>query len=234
MQHPAGLVEGVRGAPAPVVEFLPGAPATLIESITGQVYDVEGVHDCPCVGEFFGGCAFEPGESIHSDDLNTAAPRIGLGGQPGFEDPLESARDHIQETRRATAISDGRQVQDDGDEFVSVGGVAPYVFIHANDTHALEPGWIIDQQTLAFTQDSSVGGSSRTRRGPGRCAPPSHDERPRPSAPSAPPPVRAWRADRPLDSYPDATRENTPDTGSGARSHAKSWDATRKVHAPST
>ena len=42
-------------------------------------------------------------------------------------------------------ISDGCQVQDDGDEFVSVGGVAPHVFIHADDTHPLEPSWIIDQ-----------------------------------------------------------------------------------------
>ena len=42
MQHPAGLVEGVRGAPAPMVKFLPGAPAALIESITGKVHDVEG------------------------------------------------------------------------------------------------------------------------------------------------------------------------------------------------
>ena len=45
----------------------------------------------------------------------------------------------------AAAFSDGRQVQDNGDVFVSVGGVALHVFIHADDTHAVEPGWIIDQ-----------------------------------------------------------------------------------------
>ena len=28
---------------------------------------------------------------------------------------------------------------------VAVGGVSPYVFIHANDTHAFTPGWIVDQ-----------------------------------------------------------------------------------------
>ena len=144
-KHPAGLVEGIRGPTAPVVKFLPDAPATLIESITGQVYDVEGVHDRPRVGEFFGGCALKPGESIHRDDLNTAAPRVGLGGQPGFEDLLGAARDHVQESGGATAISDGRQVQDDGDAFDSVGGVASHVFIHPDDTHAIEPGWIIDQ-----------------------------------------------------------------------------------------
>ena len=79
-KHPAGLVQGIRGPPAPMVKFLPDAPATLIESITGQVHDVEGIHNCPCIGEFFSGCAFEPGESIHRDDLNVAAPRIGAGG----------------------------------------------------------------------------------------------------------------------------------------------------------
>ena len=79
-KHPAGLVQGIRGPPAPVVEFLPDAPATLIESITGQVHDVEGIHDRPCVWELFSGGAFEPGESIHRDDLNVAAPRIGAGG----------------------------------------------------------------------------------------------------------------------------------------------------------
>ena len=145
MQHPAGLVQGVRGAPAPVVKFLLNASAALIQGVASEVYDVEGVHDRPCAGELFGGSALEPGESIHRDDLNTLTPRIGLGGQPGFEDLLGSARDHVQESGGATAISDGRQVQDDGDEFVSVGGVAPHVFIHADDTHPLEPSWIIDQ-----------------------------------------------------------------------------------------
>ena len=157
----------------------------------------------------------------------------GLGGQPGFEDPLGSTRNHIQEPGGTTTVSYGSDVQDDGDVPVPIRGVAPHVFIHPNDTHAIEPGWIIDQQTRPFTQDSSVGGSSRTRQGPGRCAPPSHDERPRPSEPSAPPHARAWRADRPLDSCLGATREHTPDTGSSAHSRAQSWDATRRVRAPS-
>ena len=95
MQHPAGLVQGVRGAPAPVVKFLPGASAALVQGVASEVYDVEGVHDCPCVGEFFGGGALEPGESIHRDDLNTLTPRGRLGGQPGFEDLLGAAWDHV-------------------------------------------------------------------------------------------------------------------------------------------
>ena len=128
-----------------MVEFLLDTPAALIESITGQAHDVEGIHDRPRVWEFFSGCAFEPGESIHRDDLNVLAPGVGLGGQPGFEDPLGSARDHIQEPAGAATVADGCQVQNDGDVFVSVGGVAPHVFIHANDTHAFKPSWIIDQ-----------------------------------------------------------------------------------------
>ena len=145
MQHPAGLVQGIRGAPAPMVKFLPGALSALIQGVAGEVYDVEGVHDCPCVWEFFGGGAFEPGESIHRDNLNALAPRGRLGGQPGFEDLLGAARDHIQQPGGTTAIMDGRQVQDDGDEFVAVWGVAPHVFIHANDAHAFKPGRVVDQ-----------------------------------------------------------------------------------------
>ena len=94
-KYPAGLVQGVRGAPAPVVKFLLNASAALIQGVASEVYDVEGIHDRPCVGEFFGGSALKPGESIHSDDLNTLTPRVGLGGQPGFEDLLGAAWDHV-------------------------------------------------------------------------------------------------------------------------------------------
>ena len=102
-------------------------------------------------GELFSGGAFEPGESIHRDDLNAAAPRIGLGGQPGFEDLLGAARDHVQEPGGTATVSYRSQVQDDGDVFVAVWGVAPHVFIHANDAHPLETIRIIDEYALAFT-----------------------------------------------------------------------------------
>jgi len=145
VEHTAGLVEGICGAPAPMVKFLLDTSAAFIESIPGQMHDVEGVHDRGCVWEFFSGGALEPGESIHRDDLDALAPRGRLGGQPGFEDLLGAARDHIQQPGGTTAIMDGRQVQDDGDEFVAVGGVAPHVFIHANDAHAFKPGRVVDQ-----------------------------------------------------------------------------------------
>ena len=144
-KHPAGLVQGIRGTPAPMVKFLPDAPTTLIQGVTSQVYDVEGIHDRPRAGELFSGCASRPGESIHRDDLNTFAPDARLGGQPGFEDLLGAARDRVQEPGGAAAIADGRHVQDNGDVPVLVRGVAPHVFIHAADAHAVEPSWIIDQ-----------------------------------------------------------------------------------------
>ena len=141
-----------------MVKFLPGAPAALIESITRQVHDVEGIHDRPRAGEFFSSGALKAGESIHRDNLNALAPRIGLGGQPSFEDLLGSARDHVQEPGGTAAIVDGRHVQDDGDVCVPVGGVSPHVFIHADDTHAVEPNRGVDERALTFGQDSSVGG----------------------------------------------------------------------------
>ena len=79
-KHPAGLVQGIRGTPAPVVKFLPNASAAFIQGVTGKVYDVEGIHDYPCVGEFFGCGALKPGESIHRDDLDALTPLIGAGG----------------------------------------------------------------------------------------------------------------------------------------------------------
>ena len=90
------------GTPAPMVKLLPGAPAELIESIPGEVHVVEGIHDRP-------------------------RAKCQAGGQPGFEDPLGSARGHVQEPRGATAIVDGRQIQDDGDVPVPMRGVAPHV-----------------------------------------------------------------------------------------------------------
>ena len=99
-----------------MVEFLPGASAALIESITGEVYDVEGVHDRGCVWEFFSGCACEPGESIHRYDLDVLAPCVRLGGQPGLEDLFGAPWAHIQKPGGTATISYRSQVQEDGDD----------------------------------------------------------------------------------------------------------------------
>ena len=93
------------------------------------MYDMERVHDRPRAGDFFAG-ALKPGESIHRDDLDALTPRIGVVGQPGFEDMLGAGRDYVQ---------------DDGDVPVPIRGVSLHVFIHADDAQAVEPSWIIDQ-----------------------------------------------------------------------------------------
>ena len=59
--------------------------------------------------------------------MTALAPGVRLGGQPGFEDPLGSARDHVQELGGTTAIVNGRQIQDNGDVPVPMRGVAPHV-----------------------------------------------------------------------------------------------------------
>ena len=94
--------------------------------------------------------------------MTALASGVRLGSQPGFEDPLGSVRDHIQEPGGTATVSYGSYVQDDGDVFVAVGGVEPDMFIHANDTHPLETSWIIDKQARPFGQDSSVGPFSTT------------------------------------------------------------------------
>ena len=107
-KHPASLVQGIRGTPAPMVKFLLDTPAAFIQGVASQVYNMEGIHDCPCIGEFFGGSALKTSESIHRDDLDTLTPRVGPGGQPGFEDLLGAAWDHVQEPAGAAAFADGR------------------------------------------------------------------------------------------------------------------------------
>ena len=59
--------------------------------------------------------------------MTALAPGVRLGSQPGFEDPLGSVRDHIQEPGGTATVSYGSHVQDDVNEFVAVGGVAPHV-----------------------------------------------------------------------------------------------------------
>ena len=88
------------GTPAPMVEFLPGASAALIESITSKAHNMKG-------------------------SMTALAPGVRLGSQPGFEDPLGSVRDHIQEPGGTATVSYGSYVQDDGDVPVPIRGVAP-------------------------------------------------------------------------------------------------------------
>lgn len=45
--------------------------------------------------------------------MTALAPGVRLGSQPGFEDPLGSVRDHIQEPGGTATVSYGSYVQDD-------------------------------------------------------------------------------------------------------------------------
>ena len=81
-----------------MVKFLLDTPAAFIQGVASQVYNMEGIHDCPCVGEFFGG-GVKPGVSIHRDDLDALTPLIGARGQPGFEDLLGAALGIMSKSR---------------------------------------------------------------------------------------------------------------------------------------
>lgn len=59
VQDTPRLVQGISDAAAPCVELLLDAPTALIEGITGQAYDMEGVHDSRDIGQFFSGRALE-------------------------------------------------------------------------------------------------------------------------------------------------------------------------------
>ena len=142
------------GTLAPMAQFLLGTSAALIESIPSEAHDMEGIHNDPHARDFLDSRALKPGESIHRDDLNAFAPGVGLGGQPGFQDPLGSARDHVQEPGGTVAVSYGSDVQEDSDVRVPVCGMAPHVFIHTNDAHAFKPSWITIQQAHPFGQDN--------------------------------------------------------------------------------
>ena len=70
--------------------------------------------------------------------LDPPTPVLVALGEPGLEDLLGTTRDHVQQTRRTTAVAHGGQVDDDGDVPVASPGVAPYVLVDAENLHAIE------------------------------------------------------------------------------------------------
>ena len=97
MQRQPGLVERIPG-PSPVPTRALLHPATaVIESVASKTDYVERVHDSNSGGQFLGGSTFEPGEPIHSRDFHPVPPRLGPLFQPGSEDLLGAALDHIQQ-----------------------------------------------------------------------------------------------------------------------------------------
>lgn len=149
-------VQGVTTAPAPVVKLLLDSPPALIHSVCGQAYHVERIHDGPGVGKFFTGSGFEPAKPVHRDNLDSLTPPVGLAGKPLFERLLGTARDHVQQSRRASLIVDGGQVDDDRDVPVLAPGMAPYVLIDPDHPHPVKTTLIIKQEPPAFSKNSRV------------------------------------------------------------------------------
>ena len=67
-----------------------------------------------------------PGEAVHGHHLDPPTPVLVALGEPGLEDLLGPARDHVQKPGRTTAVAHGGQVDHDGDVPVAPPGVAPH------------------------------------------------------------------------------------------------------------
>ena len=127
---------GQQSAPGPVEPVTCPAPppcdrpldpaAALIELAGRQGHDVKGIHDRPGLWELLAGGALEPGETVHGYHLDPPTPVLVALGEPGLEDLLGPARDHVQKPGRTTAVAYGGQVDDDGDIAVAPPGVAPH------------------------------------------------------------------------------------------------------------
>ena len=75
--------------------------------------------------------------------LDPPTPVLVALGEPGLEDLLGPAWDHVQKPGRTTAVTHGGQVDDDGDIAVAPPGVAPHVLVDAEDLHAIEAVGIV-------------------------------------------------------------------------------------------
>src|SRR5699024_7964352 len=67
-----------------------------IESITGELDDMEGVHDFDRIGQFLDRGCFEAGESVHRDDVDAITPVLRTGFQPLLEHLLRPSGHHVE------------------------------------------------------------------------------------------------------------------------------------------
>lgn len=115
---------------------------------------------------------------------------LGAGGEPGLERLLRAALDHVQQPCWAGAVTDRGEVDDHRDVRVASPGVAPYVFVDAEDPDAVEAGDVVDQDPSAFCKDGVVRGVLRdpepvSDAGHGEVL--HHDRQPSPTPLSVPP-----------------------------------------------
>ena len=90
--------------------------------------------------------------------LDPPTPGLAPSGEPGLEDLLGPAWDHVQQSRRTTAVAHGGQVDDHGDIAVAPPGVAPHVLINSESLHPLKPVGRLVEGLLGSGQDCVVGG----------------------------------------------------------------------------
>ena len=145
VQRPPCPIQRIRSSSTMSSCLLLDAAANVIEGITGEFDDVEWVHDFHSIGKFFRGCGFEPGESVHRNDLNAITPVFRSFGQPLFEDLLRPTGHHIEKACRSRSLADRGEIDDDGDIFVPASGVSSYVFVDADHRHTVESSRIVDQ-----------------------------------------------------------------------------------------
>ena len=90
--------------------------------------------------------------------LDPPTPGLAPSGEPGLEDLLGPARDHVQKPGRTTAVAHGGQVDHDGDIAVAPPGVAPHVLIDAEDLHTIEAVRGAGDGLLDLGRECVVGG----------------------------------------------------------------------------
>jgi hypothetical protein len=103
--------------------------AAVVQGVSGQADDVEGIHDRGRCRDLLCGGGLEAGEPVHRDDLDGVAPGLVATGEPGLEDLLGAALDHVEQAGWASAVPDRGEVDDDGDVLVATPGVAPHVLV---------------------------------------------------------------------------------------------------------
>lgn len=162
VQGPPSWIERVARSAAVAVQILLNSAVGAVQGLTGQAHDMEGGHHAGRVGPRFGGGGLETGEAVHRHDFHPMTPGLRTGGQPLLEDLLRSTFDHVQQARRAGAVTDRGQVDDHGHILVALAGLALHVLVNPDRGHAVEAGRITDQETLAFGQEGVVRGVHAT------------------------------------------------------------------------
>ena len=87
-----------------------------------------------------------PGEPVHGYHLDPPTPVLVALGEPGLEDLLGPARNHVQQLGRTTAVAYGGQVNDHGDIAVALPGVVPH--IGGTSRTGAKRGGVIDPEDL--------------------------------------------------------------------------------------